>query len=129
MYLQDFSSETLELVLDKLIERTNNDVIEWTSNFPIPLDDPNNTSYSFEIDDGTGNMVNVVMEQNYDPICMGDVVMFYWFDENDYKNSIPLDYTNPKITNLLNAIRTQTYRMKIADVNNDVASLNSWLGN
>lgn len=128
MNLADFNTETLGVILNKLIVRTNNDMIHWKCEFPIELDDPNKRMFYLELPIGVDEVETVYFERNYDALCMGEVIMFWWYDNDQNKVMIPLDYTSQSVKDLVTAIQSQTYRRKVTEVNSSITDLDTWLG-
>lgn len=122
MNLNDFKTENMSILVDKLILLTSEDTLIWKSEYPIDLSDPNKQMFYFDIEI-SGVDGSIYFERNYDPVCMGYVAMFYWFDVDGNKERVLLDYTDESIVRLITEIENQTYRNKVKEQVDNIDSL------
>lgn len=126
MNLNDFKNENMSALLSKILELTKADTLVWKSEYPIDLSDPNNQTYYFTL---TVSEVDytIYFERNYDPVCVGLVTMFYWFNVDGTKERIMLDYTDTNVIDLTTEIGNQQYRFKILDQVENIDELNTMI--
>lgn len=119
MNLSDMNVSDVLTLINRLNALTLTDDIVWISDFPVDLGDPNKESFYFEIGD-----VAVNLEKNYDPVCMGDMLVLWWYDETlGAERRIPLDYSLPEVATLQGTIKSQVYRLKMQSFNDNVSDL------
>lgn len=121
MNLLDFPSEEIMTTLNNM---TVSGGLEWFSDFPIPLDDPNAQTFYFQTASGT----NIYFETNYDPVCMGDTAQLYWYNDLDEKRRIILDYSSEIFYTLKTNIQKSVYIHKIQRQYDKIDELNVLMG-
>lgn len=125
MNLLDFDSDEL---VGRLVNLTSGGVLTWYSDFPVPLDDPNNQTYYFSTSNASGDIETIYLESNYDPVFLGGYSVIYWY-EGETKKRIILNPTTINYTNLVNSIGTAIYSRKIVKQGDKIDDLNAILDN
>lgn len=128
MNLNDFKTENMSILLDKLATLTKEDTLVWTCVYPIDLSDPNKQTFYFNIE--VSEVENTIyFERNYDPVCVGYVAMFYWYDVANNKEQVLLDYTDENVNKLITEIENQTYRNRVKEQVDNINALKTMVEN